>query len=71
MSYYTNNAPPVRSTASEASVLPVACPDCRSATISTTAKTPDANSYWRCAQCGAVWNAGRTRSANPRGGAWR
>lgn len=51
--------------------LPVTCPSCRSSAIATTAKHPDANSYWRCGDCGEVWNQGRTRkeSAPPR--SWR
>ena len=38
---------------------PSACPACRSSAISTTAKSPDATSYWRCDKCGEIWNAGR------------
>jgi hypothetical protein len=48
--------------------LPGTCPSCRSLAIATTAKQPDANSYWRCADRGEVWNQGRTfnESALPR-----
>jgi ribosomal protein L37AE/L43A len=33
-----------------------ACPKCRSKNSTTAAKRPTANSYWRCLQCGEVWN---------------
>jgi transposase-like protein len=36
-----------------------ACPVCRSASVTTTAKHPDADSYWRCERCGEIWNVGR------------
>lgn len=36
--------------------IPSACPTCRSAAITTTAKTPNADSYWRCDNCGDVWH---------------
>ncbi len=39
-----------------------ACPACRSATVTTTAKHPDADSYWRCERCGEIWNIGRRHS---------
>lgn len=45
-------------------VRPVSCPTCKSTSIVTTAKQPDADSYWRCSDCGDVWNAAR---AKPRG----
>ena len=38
---------------------PASCPTCKSTSIVTTAKIPDADSYWRCTDCGDVWNAGR------------
>ena len=60
-----NSSPPV------VTDRPVACPACRSQSISTTARKPDANAYWRCDGCGEVWNAARrtngSRSASP----WR
>ena len=37
-----------------APVTPALCPACRSASIVTTAKTPDADSYWRCTSCGEI-----------------
>jgi hypothetical protein len=36
--------------------LPAFCPICRSTQITTTAKVPDARSYWRCVACGEIWN---------------
>jgi transposase-like protein len=38
---------------------PSACPACRSLSITTTEKSPDVNSYWRCKSCGEIWNAAR------------
>ena len=37
---------------------PSVCPECRSSSVTTTAKHPDLDSYWRC---GEVWNIGRRR----------
>lgn len=50
---------------------PGSCPSCRSSDIVTTAKVPDASSYWRCKKCGDIWNS--TRCDAPRGGGrtWR
>jgi predicted Zn finger-like uncharacterized protein len=50
---------------------PAACPTCKSPAITTTAKSPDADSYWRCSKCGEVWNDSRTRSAQRGGPRWR
>ena len=45
------------------SITPVAppgfCPSCRSTDLTTTSKTIDTYSYWRCRACGEIWNAGR------------
>jgi transposase-like protein len=50
---------------------PPACPACKSSAVSTTAKHPDVNSYWRCERCGEIWNIGR-RHDRPSGGfPWR
>jgi transposase-like protein len=46
--------------------IPVACPACQSRAISTTARNPDTNAYWRCARCGEVWNPDRYRSGRSR-----
>jgi predicted Zn finger-like uncharacterized protein len=51
--------------------IPTACPSCQSASIVTTAKVPDATSYWRCTSCGEVWNASRRREARPDVPLWR
>ena len=40
---------------------PAACPACHSSSIVTTVKKPDADTYWRCAKCGEIWNVGRRR----------
>jgi predicted Zn finger-like uncharacterized protein len=38
-----------------AHVAPATCPTCHSSAIVTKAKTPDADSYWRCTKCGDMW----------------
>jgi transposase-like protein len=38
---------------------PSVCPACTSVSVTTTSKHPDVNSYWRCEQCGEVWNISR------------
>jgi transposase-like protein len=50
---------------------PPKCPSCKSASVTTTAKSPNANSYWRCEQCGEIWNIGRRHEVSPRGIPWR
>ena len=50
---------------------PVQCPACQSAAIVTTAKVPDAASYWRCTKCGDVWNASRSQSGRQGARRWR
>ncbi len=35
---------------------PPACRKCGSKDTTSAAKRPTANSYWRCLQCGDVWN---------------
>ena len=40
-----------------AAAMPTMCPACRSLSIATTARKPDANAYWRCSGCGEIWNA--------------
>jgi transposase-like protein len=42
-----------------ATAAPKACPFCSSANITTTSKEVNASTYWRCAGCGQIWNAGR------------
>jgi transposase-like protein len=53
-----------------AATVPSVCPVCRATAISTTAKSPDANAYWRCAGCGEVWNVSR-RDARSAASSWR
>lgn len=48
-----------------------ACPVCGSSSIVTTAKKPDADSYWRCESCGEVWNVARRHSDRQRARSWR
>ena len=60
------NGAPGRSRATSA-VSPTECPVCQSSSISTTARNPDENTYWRCSGCGEIWNASR-RDSLPRGG---
>ena len=50
--------------------MPTACPTCHSALIITTSKHPDDTSYWRCRDCGEVWNVARRRDQAARG-RWR
>ncbi len=45
-------------------VAPALCPACRSRDISTTSKTPDTASYWRCGACGEIWNVNRLQQAS-------
>lgn len=40
-------------------VAPSVCPTCRGRSISTTSKVATIESYWRCADCGEVWNDAR------------
>jgi transposase-like protein len=54
-----------RSDSDRTTSSPPVCPACRSATV-TTAKHPDADSYWRCDRCGETWNIGR-RHDGPNG----
>ena len=51
--------------------VPVKCPVCHSSSISTSAKTPDASSYWRCGPCGEIWNAGRHHAPRRQAYPWR
>ena len=60
-----------RSGPASAATTPTACPTCQSAAITTTARKPDANAYWRCGRCGEVWNASRRETRPIRGQTWR
>jgi predicted Zn finger-like uncharacterized protein len=50
---------------------PESCPICHSSSIVTTAKVPDADSYWRCTGCGEVWNDARRDSSRSQRGGYR
>jgi hypothetical protein len=49
---------------------PTACPACQSSSITTRARNPDENSYWRCASCGEIWNASRRDTGRSGGYRW-
>ena len=51
--------------------VPASCPSCRSSSIVTTAKIPDAGSYWRCTSCGEVWNDSRRQTPQHGVRGWR
>ena len=51
--------------------LPTSCPKCQSTSITTSAKRPVAESYWRCESCGEIWNNGRRHEARPGVRQWR
>jgi len=42
------------------------CPDCGSRSLTSTSKTADANSYWRCLACGQIWCPARQSSTTAR-----
>jgi transposase-like protein len=46
----------------ETAAAPKTCPFCKSLNITTTSKEVNASTYWRCAACGQIWNAGRLQS---------
>jgi predicted Zn finger-like uncharacterized protein len=57
---------------SPAHVEPATCPACHSSSIVTKAKSPDADSYWRCTNCGEVWNVSRWQVTRQQGSyRWR
>jgi hypothetical protein len=68
-SFTYRNAAADASTRDTPDAAPTACPACQSLSISTTARHPDENAYWRCSGCGEVWNA--SRRAARKSGAWR
>ena len=51
-------------------LTPVSCPACQSSALVTTAKSPDAESYWRCKSCGEIWNVSRSQADRHRGRHW-
>jgi transposase-like protein len=60
-----------RSRSAAAETPPAVCPACRSSSITTTARTVDEHTYWRCDGCGEIWNASRRRTAPSGGRRWR
>ena len=48
---------------------PDKCPECGSTVVGTVAKEITADTYWRCHQCGNVWNHARNRAV-PRSTRW-
>ena len=60
-----------RSSADSTPDVPTRCPACRSSSITTTAKSPDTSSYWRCTSCGEIWNVSRRDGARPGAVPWR
>ena len=59
INYQSRRAFDASSISSPATNIPTACPTCRSSSITTTAKSPSSDSYWRCARCGEIWNESR------------
>ena len=66
MSYRDVGGDHIRHEGAAPYVTPQACPACTSASIASTAKIPDANSYWRCLLCGEIWNPARRATHVPR-----
>ena len=48
-----------------------ACPACTSPSVTTTARHPNADTYWRCERCGEIWNVGRRADARAGTRSWR
>jgi len=61
--------PPTQS--NDDTMRPATCPFCRSSSIVTKAKSPDADSYWRCMICGEIWNGSRSGTGSQTGRPWR
>ena len=54
---------------SRALASPPACPKCGSRHATSSAKRPSPDSYWRCINCGEVWNPALLMT--PRRGGWQ
>lgn len=67
----SGNDTAARAASDTASSVPSACPACNSSSITTTAKNPDASTYWRCAGCGEIWNAARRENVRRGAYGWR
>ena len=52
-------------------LAPATCPMCQSVAVVTKAKSPDADTYWRCTKCGEVWNVLREAAGRQSAGRWR
>jgi transposase-like protein len=50
---------------------PTVCPSCQSPSITTTARTPDESTYWRCGSCGEIWNVVRRDARRIGARSWR
>jgi uncharacterized Zn finger protein len=50
----------------DAAVKPAQCPECGSKKFGTLAATITRDTYWRCHQCGTVWNEIRYRQQRQR-----
>ena len=48
----------------EKAAPPARCPVCRSQDVTTTSKVANVDSYWRCCDCGEVWNVERNRTGS-------
>jgi hypothetical protein len=44
--------------------VPARCPACRSRDLKTTSKVASVDAYWRCTDCGEVWNVARNRAGS-------
>ena len=62
---------PNHSEADRATHRPSVCPACTSTSVTTTAKFPGVESYWRCKKCGEVWNVSRRDEGRNGGFRWR
>jgi predicted Zn finger-like uncharacterized protein len=71
-SWYSRGAPLHPPTSSHLTpTIPDSCPACRASEIVTTAKSPDSSSYWRCTNCGEIWNESRYQPGRSGGRTWR
>lgn len=68
MMRYQNRAP--AGEVPESVEAPTKCPACASSHVKTTSKVVSAASYWRCEDCGEVWNVARLSAASRYTNAW-
>jgi ribosomal protein L37AE/L43A len=52
------------STKADEGAAPSRCPACRSQDVKTTSKVASVDAYWRCGDCGEVWNVARHRAGS-------